>query len=70
MTDFQQLMPSGEAFYTLSDNGFTTLTNALSTSFLAEVKDNGKTLVVTSMAPNRLGENKTYSIITTMKALY
>ena len=69
-TAFERLMPNGETFYTLSDNGFTTLPDAISTSFTAEVQNNGKTLIVTSDAPNRLGGNKTYTIVTTMEAVY
>ena len=69
-TTFERLMPNGETFYTLSDNGFATLSDALSTSFTAQVQDNGKTLIVTSTAPSRLGGNETFTIITTMKAVY
>ena len=43
VTAFERLMPSGETFYTLSDNGFTTLPDAIGTSFTAEVQNNGKT---------------------------
>ena len=70
LTAFERLMPNGDTFYALSNNGFATLTDPLGTSFMVQVQNNGKKLIVTIEEPNRLGDNETYTIITTMESLY